>query len=512
MFADKLDFLMRLTNTTNTALASVTSFDVSYISRIRSGKRSLPKSLYFIENSSDYFARKIETAGVSDTASDIINSGAPWPDSISSAAILISSWLMEKESNFSGVVHEYLYKSGSNPDLSSSSLNKMGRSKAVSVYYGNSGKRLCLLNAFDYLLAHPKSYRLMVYSDEDLLWFTEDKSFFNEWKTRITALIEHGCTITIITNTERSFEEMSEGIHMWTPLLFSGALKCYCRATPKDTLFSRTLFIAEDAVAITCNSLRLNDYHAVNMLFYEKEAIRSYKEEFDGYIRISVPLFIQYLPTDHEKFIQSLNVFYNSSSDYVLGGSSPSLFSMPDELINRLSRGNNDICIGEAVAQSRAHFEQLIKDGCRITEFLILPDIKSIPAGTLPVLQRIACGSQDLYYTPDEYISHVKNALEFSRRYPNYHLIVAPKRIPKGMFLMVKSGCSMYLGKNSGSEIIVQSYDPSLVDSMMKLLSCLRIPGFNKKLNEHIINDYIKKLSAYRFLDTQEAISPPERC
>ena len=51
----KIDFLMRVTGTSNAQLARALSFDASYISRIRSGKRGLPPELPFIEPAAAFF-------------------------------------------------------------------------------------------------------------------------------------------------------------------------------------------------------------------------------------------------------------------------------------------------------------------------------------------------------------------------------------------------------------------------------------------------------------------------
>lgn len=55
----RLDFLMRLTNTSNTELGKITVFTPSYISRIRSGSRPLPANGDFLRRSCKHFILKI---------------------------------------------------------------------------------------------------------------------------------------------------------------------------------------------------------------------------------------------------------------------------------------------------------------------------------------------------------------------------------------------------------------------------------------------------------------------
>ena len=49
MLAGKLDFLLKLTDTSNSAMGRALGFDPSYISRMRSGKRGLPRDRFFLE-------------------------------------------------------------------------------------------------------------------------------------------------------------------------------------------------------------------------------------------------------------------------------------------------------------------------------------------------------------------------------------------------------------------------------------------------------------------------------
>ena len=56
-FAEKLDFLMNITKTSNSTLAARVSLDASYISRLRGGKRLMPKDERVMQVMAAYFAR-----------------------------------------------------------------------------------------------------------------------------------------------------------------------------------------------------------------------------------------------------------------------------------------------------------------------------------------------------------------------------------------------------------------------------------------------------------------------
>ena len=61
IIGDKLNFLMLLTETKNNILGKAIAFDPSYISRIRTGARGVPKHRDFIYPAAAFFARAIQT-------------------------------------------------------------------------------------------------------------------------------------------------------------------------------------------------------------------------------------------------------------------------------------------------------------------------------------------------------------------------------------------------------------------------------------------------------------------
>lgn len=137
----RLDFLMRLTNTSNTELGKITVFTPSYISRIRSGSRPLLANGDFLRRSCKHFILKIsdseqklrlcQAMGISYLPTD--------PDL---SMELLVNWLQDKSPS------EFLDLPGKDFSLPSDyipdekipvSRQQKGFSTEIEVYYGFTG-------------------------------------------------------------------------------------------------------------------------------------------------------------------------------------------------------------------------------------------------------------------------------------------------------------------------------------------------------------------------------------
>ncbi len=96
----KLDFLMTLTHTKNSALARALHFDSSHIRRMRSCTRGLPRSRSFVEPAAEYFARHIRDPYQIRGAEEALCPGRPWPEDEAAQAGLIAAWLPGDEAFF----------------------------------------------------------------------------------------------------------------------------------------------------------------------------------------------------------------------------------------------------------------------------------------------------------------------------------------------------------------------------------------------------------------------------
>ena len=197
-FYEKLDFLMKLTNTTNSALSLHIKLDSSHISRIRRGKRSALKDITCIKSMAAYFARnckeEYQRKALVETLK-LIDVGAK-SDELSEH---ITKWLIDEKSAETTAVGNFLTGfSNLNSRQASSDINQQANAtdeypKAdFSVYYGVEGKRKAAIYFLLEVIAQNKPQTLLLYSDEATDWMTADRGFAAKWASLMTQLLFKG--------------------------------------------------------------------------------------------------------------------------------------------------------------------------------------------------------------------------------------------------------------------------------------------------------------------------------
>jgi len=98
-FNEKLDFLMKLTNTSNSMLARHIAMDPSFVSRLRSGTRKPSKNEDYIEPISRFLSKRCTEDYQRDGLFDAlgVNQRQVSTDSASISGLMIS-WLQNRES------------------------------------------------------------------------------------------------------------------------------------------------------------------------------------------------------------------------------------------------------------------------------------------------------------------------------------------------------------------------------------------------------------------------------
>jgi len=283
---DKIDFLMKVTGTSNAQLARALNFDASYISRIRAGKRGLPPHLPFIEPAALFFARNVREGYQAETLAHELGVSGTWPDDAPTAARLIAQWLVGADR---GEAYRGQEKS---PESAPSNAPQSTRGRAVEarLFFGEAGRREAALAFLQRVADVDAPCELLLQSDEDTAWMYRDAGFVGAWTSLMTRLVHAGCTFTVVHTVSRSGNEMWEGLQEWLPLYLTGAIRPYYYPRLRDGIRARSLFVARGRCALVANSVRDMAGNELCIMLDDPDATTALEREFDAYRALCSPL------------------------------------------------------------------------------------------------------------------------------------------------------------------------------------------------------------------------------
>ena len=426
-FAEKLDFLMNITKTSNSALAHAATLDASYISRLRTGKRLMPKDNHLLQGMAIFLARQFKEEYQKKALFDVLKL-INLPSDSSLLAEEITHWLRQDGENSTLQVGRFLSSlSGitnrSEPVGQSSDSKLYFPDEVVSIYYGIEGKR----KAAEYFLSEVavcnSPQTLLLFSDEETSWMTESPTYARKWAELMIRVLSRGNRIKIIHTVSRDLDEMLSAINQWMPLYMSGLIEPYFYPKKRDGIFKRTLFIAPETAAVISNSVGNQTSSAANVLCRDRDAVASFTEEFLQYLHLCRPLMQIFTAREREGCYAALAEFERGKADTLIKTESLSLLTMPEPLLMKiLKRSGMDENVGGSFhgVRYQCFIENLQSN--HFTELISLPDIENVKSGSVKVSLSDMLNEGAVYYTTEEFISHLKNILVLLESFDNYHI------------------------------------------------------------------------------------------
>ena len=451
-FHEKLDFLMKLTDTTNSRLAHIARLDNSFISRLRSGARHPARKENYIGLFAKYFAKYItqdyqiaaliQTARIKETTLPVAESGL---------AEFLNDWLHGNEKEWTernrlDNSHSRLSFAPDNSNLENQPILKKaadGLTINTEIFFGNQGKRDAVRKFLHLILSEKYPSCLFLHSEEDMVWLTENREFAAEWMQLMNHVIAKGNKIKIIHTINRSLDEMLSAIIQWLPLYMSSAIESYFYPKHRDGLFKRTLFLSPDCAAVFSNSFGDSSENAITCLSTEKAILLHLQDEFCRYLDLCRPLIHVFTPDKQEIFLKALSEFENQHCDSVLKSNGFSSITMPPELVSKIlaktphSYGNN---ITSYIKRRTAVFKRNLEAN-RFTEIICLPGLDEVLTGKIPTPLTFYTG--ELFYSSQEYLLHLQNIIRLLETYQNYNV-----------FIHVKEETGAIIGKYEMSQIL----------------------------------------------------------
>jgi len=266
MFAERFNSLMNIAEVSNSLLGRNIHLSPSYIGRLRSGERPLPKNHEFITSMCKYLVHHINKDYQLNALSHLMNTNFSSELDMNSMAEYIEQWLLETKID----AHDYM------------STNRS--------HYGNEGKRKAVEEFFNSILEEETPQTLLLYSDEDMSWLYEDDRFSELWGGLFRQVIMKGNRVRIIHTIARDINEMMEAINKWLPIYATGMVESYFYPRLRDGIVRRTLFIAPRTAAIVSSSIQNDTSGMLNYFTTDATAIDAFRLEFERYFALCLPL------------------------------------------------------------------------------------------------------------------------------------------------------------------------------------------------------------------------------
>ncbi len=469
MFAQRLDFIMNLTNTKTSVLARAASIDSSYVSKLRNGSRKLPKDPVFLTDMCDYFAKHIKDEHQVRIVCDTLNISM-WPDNISERSALLQNWFLNQRKDLEGI--EILFQRLLNVSGSTNtSVNFMPNKKKdhEKLYYGIEGKREAVLSFFDIILQSKEPTTLYLNSDEDMSWLIDDKAYTKTWSEMLRKVLLAGNRIVIIHNIKRNLDEMIHAVAEWAPVYVTGAIQSYYYPRIRDDLYQRSLFVADGLVALSSVSISRDSREMLNELYTDKNAVKALKKEFDNTLELckKLSLFINSsrinLLRDVIQKMENRDLTFKSLSKL------PVIFTLPESVAKSIQERYPDSKVYEAYQKLSVSLDKVVSTSKYVhmvqdpkTLFASGDEKYLFPYGDF-------CGDENIEYTKEELLEHYKYLDYLQEKYPNFTVKYSERPLHDHLLFSMDS-IGFVMAKTMGKNVVSIFMEDNIVSACRNYL------------------------------------------
>jgi hypothetical protein len=501
-FSEKLDMLLRVTNTPNNLLAKALSLDPSYISRLRHGGRKLSCGEYIEKMAAFFSHRCMEEYILSALASAMENreiQNIKTEDELEKKLVI---WLAE-EPKKEGI--KTLFKDFSQRSNEESAKKtaidreaKSGKSTGLMMFYGNEGRRQATLTLFNKLLANDKPGMLLLFSDENSEWMLESEAFEREWTTLLWQLILKGNKIKVIHKVSRDIDEMMEVVHRWLPFYTSGAVEPFYYPRLRDGIYKRTLTVAPGCAAVFATSIGEGGENTPNFMATDRLTVDSFTNEFFSYLSLCRPLMKIHSESEPVRALPELYDFIVADGSIIMQTDSLGMITIPPEAVEAAIKDKNNNGSRLAAVQKKwtERFEEKLKEQ-DVYHIIHLHDIDSIKSGKISMGFTSNEQQVSAFYSADTYRMHLENILRLIDENSNYHVIAVTNDDLR--YSMYCKEDEVRVFKDDDPPIMFEITEQNMVSAFGDYFEQETVQGYServRKKTEKTIKEFIAELSS----------------
>mgnify|MGYP002550885493 CR=1 FL=1 len=455
-------------------LSRLSSYDASFLSRIRTGNGNPSHPKDFATAVCNFIMKKYTS-----------------DDDKKAVALLINSTLEELENNLnyfnklfnwfttnSTPSHNYIDDFLTN--LDKFDLNEYIKAihfdemkvpfvpfyKTISkTYYGIEEMKKGELDFFKATVLSKNSEPIFMCSDMPMEDMAQDVEFGKKWMFAIAMTLKKGFHLNIIHNLDRPFNEMMLGLESWIPIYMTGQVSPYYFKGLQDNIYCHFNYVS-GTVALFGECI--NGYHNKGKytLTTNKNDISYYKTKSKILLNKATPLMEIYKKENKNLYSSFITASINVRGNRRRILSSLPIHTISDELLMKILKrnkvSNEDIKnIQFSIQEQKEIIDNTLQTDIFEDEIVEISKEEFIKS-PLSLFLADSFFETEIYYTYEDYLEHLKLTKEYSENNTNYKLTFNNHHIFKNIQILILEKHWVMISKNKSPSIHFVIHHPKL--------------------------------------------------
>ena len=418
-------------------LAANTSFEVSYLYRVRSGERRPSDLNSFCNIIADYIVERYTSPADIDKVAGLLSCEREQllDESIYHqmvATYLISETDTEQEDPKQSQVGDFLQK------MDEFDLDEFIRVihfdelkiptlpvhlPASKTYYGLENMRKAELDFFKTTVTSKTNEPIFMCSDMPMTEMADDMDFNKKWMFAIAASIKKGLHINIVHDVERPFEELMLGFEAWIPIYMTGQVSPYHFPGYKNTTF-RQLNYCSGVAALHGECIEGFHDDGKYYLTNNKTELAYFKKKCENILSHAKPLMDIYTEDKADEFVSYIDTIKHEKKDWRSILSNLPLHTIPETLLKDM------ICNLSSDKQKKIlacyknesdNMRAILTDNHVSVDMMELSE-EEFAKHPMRLFLSNAFVQDSICYTYEQYCEHLEATKQYADRNPNYSL------------------------------------------------------------------------------------------
>ena len=442
-------------------LAKFLNYDVSSLSRIRSGQRNPSDPESFLQGVCSFLAGSCNTAedrqilisalGLEETASQsethFSDALRLWLCSMASSAkgSNIDSFLKKlDEFNLDDYIRAISFDSLKVPSMPL----KLPVSRN---YYGIVEMRKGELDFFKTTVLDKNTKKVFMCSDMPMEDMSEDMDFSKKWMFGLALMLKKGLHLDIIHNLDRPFIELMLGLESWIPMYMTGQISPYYLKGLQNNVYCHLSYVS-DAAALSGECI--SGYHSDGSYYLtnSKSEVSYYRRRADALLEKAYPLMDIYRQENETAFRLFAAKEISASSNLRSIFSSLPVYTISEGLLEEILK-SDDITDEDAKkiyayrSKKLTEVENILKSG---TIKIELPILTKEEFEKYPLVLSLSemFYEKDVYCTYSQYRKHLKETEVFAKNHQNLNLIMSDNHAFRNIQITINEGKWVLISKN----------------------------------------------------------------